>query len=206
MGKYRGYYDLLLEEDPPSVAEGSDDESSTSTDIDLNSDGGTTDGDKEESSSDDKKEADSEESSEGETSESEGEESSDGEESDSEDALDDGDEEGDEDGEGDTSNNSGDENHKKYMLLKEYKDMLLNCNYLTQSLKQLKYNKNGDGELSDTLIEIIHHTDRLSDKIKFFITHSFAKKEYNESLTNFMFLRKEQEVILDIVNKILKKI
>ena len=98
------------------------------------------------------------------------------------------------------------DNHKKYVLIQEYKELLFNINYLKESLQQLKKQNSIKYELIIFFDQKISCLENLKNKINFHVKNNFINKSYEELLTSFLYLKKEFQLLVNIIEKTLKEI
>jgi cobalamin biosynthesis protein CobT len=98
------------------------------------------------------------------------------------------------------NNNS---HYKKYILLKEYKSLLTNIINIDKSLDYLKKENNHKIEVLDFVLTLIEKVEGLKIKINFYLTNNFINNSYEDSLTNFLYFKKEFESILTVIEKLI---
>lgn len=94
------------------------------------------------------------------------------------------------------------ENHKKYVLLRTYKGLLLDVANLQKSFSIL--GQDLDGDLYEHYTYISSRLNTLKEKINFVIQREFLKNEYSNLLTSFLYFQKELDAILELVEKLIK--
>lgn len=100
---------------------------------------------------------------------------------------------------------SGSENNdavKKYKLASQFKELLLIIGNLEKSINTIK-NTTSDPEMIHYIYIIKQKVENLKSKINFFIVNNFITKPYEELLSSFLFLKKELELIISLIEKVL---
>lgn len=118
--------------------------------------------------------------------------------------------EGTDDGMNDEVDNMEDENieqnnndiSKKYMLASQYKELLLIVANLEKSMNNTRESET-DPEQIHYLYIVLDKITNLKSKINFFVINNFITKPYEELLASFLFLKKELELIISLVEKLL---
>lgn len=94
------------------------------------------------------------------------------------------------------------ENHKKYVLLKTYKELLTDITNLLKSYSNMGHNL--DNDLYKHFLFIEEKLNSLKSKITFSIQQEFLVKEYSYLLTSFLYFQKERDEILNLIENLIK--